>query len=90
MQEYNLSLLGLDISFRAGVGEERIQKAKQLVEERFDTLKARGERSSKELLLTFLVLGLADDLLQSNKQMEDVQLRASELLTKIEDLTIIE
>ncbi len=90
MQEYNFTLLGLDVSFRAGVGEDRIESAKQLVEERFETLKARGERSSKELLLTFLVLGLADDLLQSNKQMVDVHERASELLTKIEDLTIIE
>ncbi len=90
MQEYNFSLLGLDISFRAGVGEDRIDSARQLVEERFETLKARGERSSKELLLTFLVLGLADDLLQSNKQMVDVHERVSDLLTKIEDLTIIE
>ncbi len=87
MQEYNLSLLGLDIAFRAEVEAERVQNAKQLVEERFEKLKARGERSSKELLLTFLVLGLADDLLQSNKHVGDVQERVAALLKKIEDLT---
>ncbi len=90
MQDYNFSLLGLDISFRAGVGEERIERAKQLVEDRFETLKARGERSSKELLLTFLVLGLADDLLQANKQMVDVHERTSDLLKKIENLSLID
>ncbi len=87
MQEYNLSLLGLDIAFRAEVEAERVQNAKQLVEERFEKLKARGERSSKELLLTFLVLGLADDLLQLNKQTSDVQERVTALLKKIEDVT---
>ncbi len=87
MHEYNLSLLGLDIAFRAEVEAERVQKAQQLVEERFEKLKARGERSSKELILTFLVLGLADDLLQSNKHVSDVQERVATLLKKIEDLT---
>ncbi len=86
MQEYNLSLLGLDIAFRAEVEAERVKLAKKLVEERYEKLKARGERSSKELLLTFLVLGLADDLLQSNKQFDDVMERVEKLLTKIEEI----
>ncbi len=83
MQDYSLNLLGLNVAFRSGVDAERVHEAKDFVEERFQKL-SHGSRSSKELLLTFLVLGLADDLLQSQKQFLDVENRIEELLAKIE------
>ncbi len=86
MQEYTLNLLGFDIAFKAGVDAERVHKAKELVEERFEKISALGGRSSKELLLTFLVLGLADDLLQANEQLDDVNDRLDVLLAKIKEI----
>jgi len=88
MRSFHLSLLGLDIAFSAEVDPGRVEKAKALVEERFTRLKFQGGRqvSSKEALLTFLVLGLADDLLQSRVQLADVQNRIDVLLTKIDDV----
>ncbi len=86
MQDYNLNLLGLNVAFRAEVDAERVHEAKALVEERFEKLRSHGGRSSKELLLTFLVLGLADDLLQSQKHVHDVQNRIDVLLAKIEKM----
>lgn len=85
MQDFHLTVLGIKIAFRAGADIRRVESAKALVEERFEKLRSHGGQSSKELLLTFLVLGLADDLLQSHKQLADVQNRIHALLTNIED-----
>lgn len=85
MRDFNLTVLGSKIAFRAGADARRVESAKALVEERFEKLRSHGGQSSKELLLTFLVLGLADDLLQSHKQLADVQNRIDALLTKIEE-----
>jgi len=92
MRRFNLTVLGLDISFRAEADLGRVENAKALVEERFERLKFNGGRTSggrgmsKEALLTFLVLGLADDLLQSHDQLANVQNRIDALLTKIDDV----
>jgi len=88
MRRFNLTVLGLDISFRAEADPGRVENAKALVEERFERLKLHGGRISKdkEALLTFLVLGLADDLLQSHDQLVNVQNRIDALLTKIDDV----
>lgn len=85
MQTFELTVLGQDVAFRAGADLERVENAKALVEERYEKLRSHGGHNSKEILLTFLVLGLADDLLQSHKQLADVQNRIDALLTKIED-----
>ena len=86
MRSFNLTVLGLDISFRAEADQRRVESAKALVEERFERLRFHGGRISKEALLTFLVLGLADDLLQSHDQLADGQNRIDALLTKIDDV----
>ncbi len=85
MQEFKLNLLGFDVVFKAGVDAERVHKAKALVEERFEKMSAQGGKSSKELLLTFLVLGLADDLLQANVQIDETNDRLDVMLAKIEE-----
>ena len=85
MQTFELTVLGRDVAFRAGADQKRVESAKALVEERYEKLKSHGGHNSKEILLTFLVLGLADDLLQSHKQLADVQNRIDALLTKIEE-----
>ena len=85
MQDFSLTVLGMKIAFRAGADAERVAQAKALVEERFEKLRSHGGQSGKELLLVFLVLGLADDLLQSHKQLADVQERIEQLLGKIEE-----
>lgn len=65
---------------------ERVKSAVRLVEERFADQKLRSHGGqSKDILLTFLALGLADDLLQSQKKSADVQNRISSLLSQIEE-----
>ncbi|ABB37780.1 hypothetical protein Dde_0979 [Oleidesulfovibrio alaskensis G20] len=85
MRSYNLSVLGLEVSFKAEADPQRVEQARQLVEERYNKLKFHGKQLSKEKLLTFLVLGLADDLLQSNHQHQEFDKRLAALLAKIDE-----
>ena len=84
MPSYSLSVLGLSVSFKAEANHDRIEEAKDLLEERFHQLGFHGRQISKEKLLTFLALGLADDLLQSNQKLSSIKERVSELLNKID------
>ena len=82
----NLTVLGLSIAFKPGADMRRVQEAVRLVEERFADQKLRFHGGqTKDILLTFMALGLADDLLQSQKEQVDVQNRVSTLLSKIEE-----
>jgi len=82
----NLTVLGLSIAFKPGADMRRVQEAVRLVEERFADQKLRFHGGqTKDILLTFIALGLADDLLQSQKEQADVQNRVEVLLSKIEE-----
>lgn len=84
-QPYNLTVLGLDIAFRPGANMERAIKAAQMLEDRFAEHKSRPNGSqSKEITLTFIALGLADELLQMKINQEETRKRVEELLVKIE------
>ena len=85
-ENINLTVLGLEISFKPGADMERVQRAVRLMEERFADQKLRSHGGqSKDILLSFLALGLADDLLQSKIKLDDVQNRITSLLSKIEE-----
>ncbi|NJB68173.1 cell division protein ZapA [Desulfobaculum xiamenense] len=85
MPSYTLSVLDLEVSFKAKADHTRVLKAKELLEERYRELTQHGRRLSKEKLLTFLALGLADDLLQSTRKLEELDGKLSGLLTKIDN-----
>ena len=84
MPSYNLSILGLDLSFKTDAPQERVDSAKELVEQRYNMLKAGGKALGKEKLLAFVALGLADDMLLSNQRLDDIHDRVGELLHKID------
>jgi cell division protein ZapA len=76
--------MGLDLSFKTDAEPERVNFAKELVEQRYNMLKAGGKTLGKEKLLAFVALGLADDVLMSNQQVDDLRSRIGKLLTKID------
>ena len=81
----NLTVLGLSIAFKPGADMKRVQEAVQLVEERFADQKLRFHGGqTKDILLTFMALGLADDLLQSQKELAAVCNSVAAMLSKIE------
>lgn len=82
----DLTVLGLSIAFKPEADMQRVRDAVRLVEERFADQKLRFHGGqTKDILLTFIALGLADDLLQSQKELADVQNRVSTVLSKIEE-----
>ncbi len=88
-QPSNLTVLGLDITFRPGANMERALKAAGILEERYAEHKSRPNGSqSKEITLTFLALELADELLQMKISQEMTQKRIEALLDKIEKSVI--
>lgn len=84
MRSYHLNVLGMDVSFKAEADSGRVERAKQLVEKRFDELNFPGRQMSKEKLLTFLVLGLADDVIQSDQKLAEQEQKLAALLEKID------
>ena len=72
------------MAFKAQADHKRIEQAKDLLEQRFQKLDFSGRQIGKEKLLTFLALGLADDLLQSNQDMDELEGRITRLLDTID------
>ena len=85
MPEHVITVLGIDLVFRAEASPEQVEEAKALVEGRFEKLQQSGRLFSREKLLTFLALGLADDLIQAEKQAGAMQQRMQGILAEIEE-----
>ena len=81
MHSFQLNVLGMDISFRTDADSARIERAQAFVEKQYERLKNQGGQFGREKLLTLLVLGVADDLLQ---QLDGVETRLANLLELIE------
>lgn len=77
-------MLGLDLSFAADVPPERIHKAVDLVHDRYRDLQGRVSNMSKERLLTYLALSLADDYLHDQGKMSQLEGTLQQLLSKID------
>lgn len=84
MRSHTLDVLGLEVSFKAEADPRRIERAKTLLEERYTRLSQHGGHVSKEKLLTFLALALADDVIQAQDDKEETAGRVRRLLTSIE------
>lgn len=79
-----MTVLGLDLSFAADVPPERIHKAVDLIHQRYQDLQGRVSNMSKERLLTYLALSLADDYLHDQGKMSQLEGTLQQLLSKID------
>lgn len=80
---YTLNVLGLEISFKTDAGAERVQRAKEHVEDLYSRLNGSGRNISKEMLLTVLALSIADDYLETKARLHEIEDKLGTLL-KIE------
>lgn len=85
MQGITLNVLGYDISFKADADPQRINRVHSLLELRYETIKQHGAHLSKEKLLTYLALALADDYITAIEDQEKAEKKLGELLVKIEN-----
>ena len=79
-----MTVLGLDLSFAADVPPERIHKAVEFVQQRYSDLQGRASSMSKERLLTYLALSLADDYLHDQGKLTQLEGNLQQLLSKID------
>lgn len=83
MAHYNFNVLGQDVSFKAEADPRRIEQARVLLEERYNQLQQHGRQLSKEKLLTFLALALADDMLQAREEMKKSEKKVQSILDSL-------
>jgi cell division protein ZapA len=84
MQSFTINVLGLELSFKANADPARLEQARQMLDKRFELLKQHGGHLSKEKLLAFLALALADDLLVLTEKLDAADERTREIMRKIE------
>jgi cell division protein ZapA len=84
MHSHSLELLGLDLHFKSDAEPERIESARLLIEERYSRLYRPGSTISKEKLLMFLALSLADDFLLLREEKRETEQKLLEFLGNIE------
>lgn len=84
IRSHTLEVLGTEVSFKAAADPKRITRAKSLLEERFKRISQHGGHISKEKLLTFLALSLADDVITALEDKEEVESKVRNLLSNIE------
>jgi cell division protein ZapA len=84
MHSHTLEVLGLELSFKVEADPVRIERAKSLLDERYARLAQRGGLLSKEKLLAFLALSLADDVLLLQEEKAEAMKRIEDILGKME------
>jgi cell division protein ZapA len=87
MRSHTLNVLGLEVSFKAEADPKRIERANALLEKRYSQLTQHRGHISKEKLLTFLALALADDILQAREEKNETKSRMERLLSSMEKVT---
>jgi cell division protein ZapA len=87
MRSHTLEVLGLEVSFKVEADPRRIERARALLEERYAKLSRHSGHVSKEKLLTFLALSLADDVVLLQDEAGTCAKRMQELLAAMEKFT---
>lgn len=87
MHSYHLDLCDLQVAFRTEAGPERVERARQYVEERYGKVKAQGGHFGRDRLLAMLLLSMADDLLELREQNSRADSRLDELLQSLKETT---
>ena len=83
---HRFNVLGTAISFRTESDPALIEEARDIVEERYKELQERsGGRYGRVELLSFLVLGVADELLKTQQSLQEVEERLANMLRRIEE-----
>ena len=82
----NLAVLGVPIAVKPGADTSRFREAIALVQKRYEDQVARSRGGQgKDVLLTFMALELADELLQLKRQQETYLDRVQNLLNAIQE-----
>lgn len=84
MRSYHLDVFDLEVSFKTEADPARVENACAYAEKLYQDLKLHGSHLGRDRLLTILLLGIADDLLQLRQQSAETKKRLTALLQRIE------
>ena len=87
MHSYHLDLCETHVAFRTEADPDRVEKAREYVEERYGKVKAQGGQFGRDRLLVMLLIGMADDLLELQEQKSRMNSRLDELLQNLKENT---
>ena len=87
MHSYHLDLCDLQVAFRTEAGPERVERARQYVEERYGRVKAQGGQFGRDRVLGMLLISMADDLLELQERNSRADSRLDELLQNLKENT---
>ena len=87
MHSYHLDLCDLQVAFRTEAGPERVERARQYVEQRYGRVKAQGGQFGRDRLLVMLLISMADDLLELQERRSREDARLDELLQSLKENT---
>jgi len=84
-QRFAMNVLGVDLVFWSAADPDHVQRAKNFIESQYENLKSLGRQAGRDQLLVLLVMGIADAMLQSQQDLEEMHARLDRLLSCIEE-----
>ncbi len=87
MQTFTLNVFGLEVTFTANVDPKRVEQARMHLEPLYEKLSEQGRHMSKEKVLAFLAISVADDVLVLKEEQAQAQEKMLNLLASIEKRT---
>ena len=87
MHSYHLDLCETHVAFRTEADPDRVEKAREYVEERYGKVKAQGGQYGRDRLMAMLLLSMADDLLELRERTSRADSRLDELLQSLKENT---
>jgi hypothetical protein len=84
-QRFAMNVLGVDLVFWSAADPDHVERAKKFIESQYENLKSLGRQAEKDQLLILLVMGIADAMLQSRQDLEEMHARLDRLLSCIEE-----
>ncbi|HJD97086.1 cell division protein ZapA [Mailhella massiliensis] len=87
MHSYHLDLCETHVAFRTEAGPERVERAREYVEERYGRVKAQGGQYGRDRLMAMLLVSMADDLLELRERSDRTDSRLDELLQSLKENT---
>ena len=85
MRSYQLNVCEMQLPIRADADPERIERARQYVDDCYSRMKANGGQVSRERLLAMLLISMADDLLLLKEQNSRENSAVEEILQRVEE-----
>ena len=85
MHSYHLNICDVQLDIRTEADAERMERARQYVDDWYGRLKAQGGQIIRERLLIMMLISMADDLLQQKDINNREESAVDRLLQRLEE-----